>query len=166
MFGQITIMYDVVEEENPHVEFDMNMYMQRKKLPNSLGRFSRGVPEEQMLVQTDLCMVACLLEDISCAAMVTHMSGHDTLLDGLLHVYFPGSLYDPLKQHLLLKPRELHIHSSSDLHREKHHRYVSVPEMQLNQLVKVSDAVPKMVCCAAASQSRPNRVHSDMLPFS
>jgi hypothetical protein len=52
MFGQITRIYDVVEEEKPHVEFDINVYMPRKKLPGSLGRFSSEGPEEQMLVQT------------------------------------------------------------------------------------------------------------------
>jgi hypothetical protein len=127
MCGQIARIYDAVEEEKPHVEFGMDVYMQCNKLPDSLGTFSSGVPEEKMLVQTDSSMVGCLLEEIDGAAMVIHMPSHATLMDGLLHVYFIASLYEPIKQCLLLKSRELHIRSSSDLHRKKHHRYVSVP---------------------------------------
>jgi hypothetical protein len=119
--------------------------MQRKNLPASLGRFSTGAPEEQMLVQTHNCMVGCLPEEIGGTAMAIHMFSHDTLMDGVLHVYFIGSLYEPLKQHLLFKSRELHIRSSSDLHHNKHPGHASVPEMQVNQLVKVSDAVAAMI---------------------
>jgi hypothetical protein len=144
----------------------MKVYMQRKKLTGSLGRISSGVPKEQMLVQTDLCMVGCLLDEIGCAAMVIHMSSHDTLMVSLLHMYFIESLYEPLKQRLFLKSRELHIRSSSDLHRNKHHGYVSVSEMKFNQLDKVPDAVANMMCRVFVIQPRSNRVHIDMLPFS
>jgi hypothetical protein len=119
-----------------------------------------------MLVQTDLCMVGCLLENIGDAEMVIHMSSHDTLMDGVLHVYFIYSLYEPLKKRLLLKSREIHIRSSLDLHRKKHPGYVSVPETEFNQLVKVSDAVANMMRRVSTSQPRSNRVHIDMLQFS
>jgi hypothetical protein len=41
---------------------------------------------------------------------------------------------------------------------------VSHPELHYNQLVKVADAACKMMCRVAASHSRTNRVHVNMLP--
>jgi hypothetical protein len=65
---------------------------------------------------------------------------------------------------LVIKSNLFNVRSSSDLYHESHPGFVSHPELQFNQLVKVADTVCKMMCRVVASQPRTNRVHIDMLP--
>jgi hypothetical protein len=75
-----------------------------------------------------------------------------------------GSMYEPANLRLLTKSSKLHIRSSSELYRTYIPGFVGHPELQYNALVKVSDAVSRMMCRVASSQPRTNRVHIDMMP--
>jgi hypothetical protein len=97
--------------------------------------------------------------------MFIHMDKHEKLMEGLLNVYFLESLYKPANLRLLTKSSKFHIRSSSDMYRTYIHSFVSHPELQYNALVKVSDAVSKMMCRVAASQPRTNRVHKVLMEY-
>jgi hypothetical protein len=90
-------------------------------------------------LQTDLVITDCYLEDITGCVMVIHMDQHDRLMEGLLHVYFVDSLYEPMSLRLVTKSFNFHVRSSSDLHRNSIPGFVSHPELQYTHLVKVSE---------------------------
>jgi hypothetical protein len=168
-FGQVTKTYDsrvarLSDDEEEDVMFDVNLYVKWDQLPSSLGHFNSRIPREIMLDQTNLVIEGYEPRDIIGSVMVIHMDKHDKLMEGLLNVYFLDSLYEPANLRLLMKSSKFHIHSSSDLYRTSIPGFVSHPELQYNALVKVSDAVSKMMCRVAASQPRTNRVHIDMMP--
>jgi hypothetical protein len=163
-FGQVMKLYDAADPEDKDIFFDMNLNLKGDTLPISLGRFNSRIPQGRMLVQTDLLLQRCRLAEVIGTMFVVHMEKHDKLMDGLLNVYFIESLYEPMNLRLVIKSNLFHIRSSADLYRKSHPGFVSHPELQFNQLVKVADSVCKMMCRVAASQLRTNRLHTDMLP--
>jgi hypothetical protein len=146
------------------VLFDINLYLKRGGLPTCLGRFNSHVPVERMLVQTDELIEGCMIGDITGTAMLVHMDMYERLMEGLLNVYFIDNMFEPANLYFFIKSSKFHYRSSSDLFRNSDPGYVSYPELHYNQLVKVTDAVCKMMCRVAASQPRTNRVYVDMLP--
>jgi hypothetical protein len=169
-FGQVTNLYnkkkttDADAEDEGDVLLDINLYLKREALPSSLGRFNSRVPLERMLVQTDLGIEGCRIDEIAGTVMVVHMDRYDQLTEGLFNVYFLDSVFHPMNISLQIKSSKFHVRSSSDLFRNLDPGYASYPELHYNQRVKVADAACKMTCRATASQPRTNRVHVDMLP--
>jgi hypothetical protein len=96
--------------------------------------------------------------------MVVHVDMYDRLVEGLLNVYFLESVFEPTNLSLFINSSKFHFRSLSDLFRTSDPGYVSYPELHYNQLVKVAVAAYNMMCRVAASQSRTNRVHVNMLP--
>jgi hypothetical protein len=96
-FGQVTKIYnkkktgDDVENEGD-VLFDNNLYIKRGDLRRCLGRFNSRVPVERMLVQMDLEIEGCRIDEIVGTVMVVHMDMYDRLMEGLLNVYFLDSV--------------------------------------------------------------------------
>jgi hypothetical protein len=117
-----------------------------------------------MLVQTDLGIEGCRMDEIVGTVMVVHMDRYDRLMEGFLNVSFLDSGFEPTNLSLLIKSSKFHFRSSSDLFRTSDPGYVSYPELHYNQLVKVADAGCNMMCRVAASQPCTNRIHVDMLP--
>jgi hypothetical protein len=154
---------DASSSEND-VFVDINLYLKRDSLPMSIDHFNGRLPQGRMIVQTDLAIEGCLIEETVGSVMVIHMDRYDRLAKGLLDVYFIYSVYQPMNLSILIKSSEFHFRSSSDLFRKAFVGLVSHPELQYNYLVKVYDAVYKMMCRVAASQPRKNCVHIDMLP--
>jgi hypothetical protein len=131
-YGQVTNVYDhsrPVQNED-EIKCDINLYLNRDKLPCNLGHFNSRVPEDRMLVQT---------------LMMIHMDQHDRLVEGLLPVYFVDSLYEPMNLRLVMKNFQCHPRSSSELHRNSIPGFISHPELQYTHLIKVSDAVCNMM---------------------
>jgi hypothetical protein len=154
---------DDVKEEGD-VLFDINLYLKRGGLPSYLGRFNIRVPVERMLVQTDLGIECCSIDEIVGTAMLVHMDMYDRLVEGLLNVYFLDSVFEPTNMSLFIKSSKFHFRSSSDLFRTSGPGYVIYPELHYTQLVKVADAACIMMCRVATSQPHMDRVHVDMLP--
>jgi hypothetical protein len=99
-----------------------------------------------MLVQTDLAIEGCLMEGTVGSLMLIQIDCYGRLTEGLLNVYFIDSVYQPMDLCLVMKSCEFHVCSSSDLFRKAFVGFVSSPELQYNHLVKVSDAVCKVLC--------------------
>jgi hypothetical protein len=74
---------------------DMHLYLKRGQLPSSHGRLNSSVPRKSMLVQMNLVVEGCELRDTIGSVMVTHMDKLDYIMEGILNVYFLGSLYKP-----------------------------------------------------------------------
>jgi hypothetical protein len=154
---------DDVEDEGD-VLFDINLYLKIGGMPICLGRFKIRVPVEIMLVQTDLGIEGCRMDEIVGTVMVVHMEMYDRLMEGLLNVYLLDSVFEHTNLSLFIKSSKFNFGSSSDLFWTSDPGYVSYPELHYNQLVKIADADCKMMCRVAASQPSTNRVHVDMLP--
>jgi hypothetical protein len=115
-YGQVTNVYDHSRAQNEdEVKFDINLYPKRDKLPCNLGRFNSRLPEDRRIVQTDLVITDCCLEDVDGCLMVIHMDQHDRLVEGLLHDYFVDSLYEPVNLHPVMNSFQFHERPSSDL---------------------------------------------------
>jgi hypothetical protein len=159
--SQVAILSDDKDED---VLLDINLYLKRDQLPNSLGYFNISVPCESMLVQMNLDIEGCELRDTIGSVMVIHLDKHDKLMEGLLNVYFLDSLYKPANLGFLMKSSQFRIRSSYDnIYHTSIPGFVSHPELQINALVKVSDTVCKMMFRLAASQPRTYCVHIDMM---
>jgi hypothetical protein len=167
-FGKVTHLYTTKPQDPSSSENDIftgiNLYLNRDVLPASLGRFNIRAPQGSMLVQADLTIEGCLMEKIVGSNMVIDMDHYDRLIEGLLHVYFIASVYQPMNPCITMKSYEFHLHSSSDLFRKAYVGFVSHPELHYNHLVEVSDAACKMMYRVAAHQQRTNWVHIDMMP--
>jgi hypothetical protein len=101
-----------------------------------------------MLVQTDLVIEGCRMDEIAVTVMVVHMDQYDRFVEGLLNVYFLDNVYHPMNLHLQMKSSNFHFRSSSDLFRKSDPGYVSHPELHYTQLVKVADAARLKKICA------------------
>jgi hypothetical protein len=91
-FGQVTKIYnkkntgDYVEDEGG-VLFEIKLYLNRDGLPSCIGRFNSRVPVEIMLIQTDLGVEGCSIDEIVGTVMVVHMEMNDRFVEGILNVY-------------------------------------------------------------------------------
>jgi hypothetical protein len=93
------------------------------------------------------------------SAMVIHMDRYDRLMEGLLNVYFIDSVYQPMKLCIVMKSSEFHFCSSSDLFQNAFVGFVGHPELRYNHLVKVSDAMCKLMYRVATSQQESIRIN-------
>jgi hypothetical protein len=132
-------------------------------LGSKYDRFNNRAPQG-MLVQTDLVIEGCLMEETVGSGMVISMDHYARLVEGLLNVYFIDSVYQPMNLCIMMKSCNFHFRSSSDLFRKAFVSFVSHPELQYNHLVKVYDNVCKMIERVATGQQWTHRFHIDMLP--
>jgi hypothetical protein len=138
-------------EDEGGVLFDINLYLKRGGLPSCIVRFHSRVTVERMLVQTDLGIEGCRIDEIVGTVMVVYMD--------MYNVYFLDSVFEPTNLSLFIKSSKFHCRSSSDLFQTSDPGYVSYPELHYNQRVRVADAACKMMCRVTSSQPRMNRVH-------
>jgi hypothetical protein len=89
-----------------------------------------------MMVQTDLGIEGCRMDEFAGTVMVVHMDRYDRLVEGLLNIYFLDSVYYPMNICLKIKSSEFHARSSSDLFRKSDSGHVSHPELHNSQLVQ------------------------------
>jgi hypothetical protein len=104
-YGQVTNVYDHSRstDNEDEVKFDINLHLKRDDLPCTIGNLNSRAPDGRMLVQIYLVINDCSLEDVTGCIMVIHMDQHDRLVEGLLHVYFVDSLYEPMNLHISTK---------------------------------------------------------------
>jgi hypothetical protein len=76
------------------VLFDINLYLKRGGLHSCIGWFNSQVPVERMLVQTDLGVEGCRIDEIVGTVMVVHMDMYDRLMEDLLNVYLLYSVFE------------------------------------------------------------------------
>jgi hypothetical protein len=145
------------------VLFDIKLYLKRVGIPSCLGRFNSRVPVERMLVQRNLVVEGCRIDEIVSTVMVVHMDMYDRIMEGILNVYSLDSVFEPPIFHCSSSQASF-ISGLRLTCRTSYPGYVSYPELHYNQLVTVADAACKMMCRVAASQPHMNRVHVDMLP--
>jgi hypothetical protein len=120
---------DDVEDEGD-VLLDINLYLKRAALLNILGRFKSRVQVERMLVQTDLGIECCRMENNVCTVMMVHMDRYEWLMEGLLNVCFRDSVFHPTSLSLQIKSSKFHSRSSSDLFRTSDPWYdISFPQL-------------------------------------
>jgi hypothetical protein len=116
-FGQVMKLYNKKKtayayadvEDEGDVLLDTNLYLKRGALPSSLGRFNIIIPVERMLVQTDLGIEGCPMDEIVGTVMVVHLDRYDRLTEGLLNVYFLDSVFEPMNISLLIKSSKVFI---------------------------------------------------------
>jgi hypothetical protein len=152
----VTNLYDEKPLDCSSIEKDVsiciNLYLKRDALPMSIGRFNSRAPQCSMLVQTDLSIEGCLMEDNVGSTMVIHMDRYGRLMKGLLNVYAICGVYQTTNLCLVMKSCKFHVRSSSDLLQKCFVGFVGHPELQYDHLVQVSDDVCKMMNRVAVSQ--------------
>jgi hypothetical protein len=82
-FGQVMSLYDAKPQDassnENYVFIDINLYLKRDVLPMSVGHFNSRVPQGRMLVQTDLAIEGCLMEETIFSVMKIHMDHYERL---------------------------------------------------------------------------------------
>jgi hypothetical protein len=74
-----------------------------------------------MLVQNDLGIEGCRMDDFFGTVMVVHMDRYGRFVEGLLNVYFLDSVYHPMNLCLQIKSSKFHFRSTSDLFKNSTH---------------------------------------------